>query len=83
VSNQRFSISLLVDWLIDGFLSATAGYSAKTKLPPLESTDGLEPTDESRREEARRIDALKQPDPPQKPSLQKSKSLDQEFWNTF
>jgi len=82
VSTDRFSWSDLIYWAIDQYVF-TGSPSLRSELPAIESKDGQEPTDESRIEEARRIDALKQTDAPRKLSAQKGKALDQEFWNTF
>ena len=68
-----------LDWILD--LIAFQG--AKTReMPPIEATDGQEPTAESLREEARKADA-KSPAKAKTLTSTNKKALDKEFWETM
>lgn len=85
MKKDGYSWSLIIDWVLDWFLSfSLPGYldAATTKLPPLESTDGQEPTAESLREKARQADARPRAEAKTLTSTDK-KVLDKEFWETM
>ena len=80
MSDERATWSALMDWLMDLFAMAPG---LQSKLPKIEAKDNHEPTSESLREEARKIDAMPQSNPPKKPVFRDGKSLDKEFWETM
>ncbi len=80
MKKEGYSWSLMIDWILDNFVFRDF-FVGQTELPPVESTDGKEPTYESLKEEARQADAKRLVDPPRKP-LRDSKVLDKEFWET-
>ncbi len=71
--------SSFTDWLLD--LIAYQGANTK-EMPPLESSDGQEPTAEPLRAAAREIDAKPPVETKNAPAVDKRK-LDKEFWETL
>jgi hypothetical protein len=82
MSNEPSFWSDLFDWLVDRI--AFNGYSElRRPHPKIESKDGLEPTIESLREEAREADAKLNCRTPNFLSSTDKKALDKEFWETI
>ena len=69
-----------LDWVLD--LIAFQGTNTK-EMPPLEATDGQEPTAESLRAQARQADARPPSTAAKTLTATDKKVLDKEFWETM
>ena len=83
MSDEPFTWSALFNWIVDLIAFPRGTPSLRSRFPKIEAHDGLEPTVESRREEARQADAKQETKEPKKLSPKDGKSLEKEFWETL
>jgi len=83
MSDEPFTWSGLFNWTVDLIAFPRGTPSLRSRFPKIESPDGLEPTAESLREEARQADAKQETEEPKKLLSKDRKSLEKEFWETL